>query len=107
MVPTEYEGDTQSYPAGTLVSAPLSPKSADPHIDAVRQRTLEEFDRSRRIATRNAVISIGVIDEKSLTRECIVRSLQALDDRLDLVSFTTCDDCLQHMGDRDVILYHA
>jgi DNA-binding NarL/FixJ family response regulator len=103
MVAAGYEGDTQSYASGTLASAPLSPESTDPHIGTVRQRTHEE---SRRIAVRNAVISMGVIDEKSFTRECITKSLQALDDRLDIISFTTCDDCLQHMGSHDLILYH-
>lgn len=98
MIATEYEGDTQSLP-----SAPLSPKSTDPHIDTVRQRTHEEPRRSQRIA----VISLGVIDKNSFIRECIMRSLQAHDDRLDIVSFATCDDCLQHMRGRDLILYHA
>jgi DNA-binding NarL/FixJ family response regulator len=107
MVPTEHEGDTLSHAAGTLASAPLSPESTDPHIGTVRQQTDGESCRSQRIAGRNAVISIGLIDEKSFSRECITRSLQALDDRLDIVSFATCDDCLQHMRHRDVILYHA
>jgi DNA-binding NarL/FixJ family response regulator len=114
MVPTEHEGDTQSCAVGTLASAPLSPASAplspestDPHIGTVRQQTDGESRRSQRIAGGNAVISIGLIDEKSFSRECITRSLQALDDRLDIVSFATCDDCLQHMRHRDVILYHA
>jgi DNA-binding NarL/FixJ family response regulator len=107
MVPTEHERDTPSYAVGPLASAPLSPESTDPHIGTVRQQTHEESRRSQRIAGRSTVISIGVIDEKSFTRECITRSLQALDDRLDIVSFATCDDCLQHMRDRDLILYHA
>jgi DNA-binding NarL/FixJ family response regulator len=107
MVPTEHEGDTQSYAVGILASAPMSPESTDPHIGTVRQQTDGESRRSQRIAGGNAVISIGLIDEKSFTRQCITRSLQALDDRLDIVSFATCDDCLQHMRDRDLILYHA
>ena len=107
MVPTEHERDTPSYAVGTLASAPLSPESTDPHIGTVRQQTDGESRRSQRIAGGNAVISIGLIDEKAFTRQCITRSLQALDDRLDIVSFATCDDCLHHMRDRDLILYHA
>jgi DNA-binding NarL/FixJ family response regulator len=107
MAPTEYKGDAQSYAVGTLAPAPLSPKLTDSHFDAVRQRTNEESGRSQRIAGKSAVISIGLIDEKSFTRECITRSLQALDDRFDIASFATCDDCLQDMGGRDLILYNA
>ena len=107
MVPTEHEGDTQSYAVGTLASAPLSPKLTDSHSDAVRQRTNEASGWSQPIAGKSAVISIGVVDEKSFTRECITRSLQALDDRMDIASFATCDDCLQHVGGRDLILYNA
>jgi DNA-binding NarL/FixJ family response regulator len=107
MVPTEYEGDAQSYAVGTLASAPLSPKLTDSHSDAVRQRTNEASGWSQPIAGKSAVISIGVVDEKSFTRECITRSLQALDDRMDIASFATCDDCLQHVGGRDLILYNA
>jgi DNA-binding NarL/FixJ family response regulator len=104
MFPTEHEGHTQSYAVTTtLASAPLSPESTDP----ARQQTDGESRRSQRIAGGNAIISIGLIDAKSFTRQCITRSLQALDDRLDIVSFATCDDCLQHMRDRDLILYHA
>src|SRR5262245_22806600 len=54
-----------------------------------------------------AAISLGVIDQKSFTRECIITSLQALDDHLDMMSFATCEDCLQGMGNLDLILYHA
>jgi DNA-binding NarL/FixJ family response regulator len=60
------------------------------------------------VASRHrAAISLGVIDQKSFTRECIITSLQVLDDHLDIVSFTTCEDCLQGLGNLDVILYHA
>jgi DNA-binding NarL/FixJ family response regulator len=107
MAPTEYKGDARSHAVGTLAPAPLSPKLTDSHFDAVRQRANEESGRSQRIAGKSAVISIGLIDEKSFTRECITRSLQALDDRFDIASFATCDDCLQDTGGRDLILYNA
>jgi DNA-binding NarL/FixJ family response regulator len=55
---------------------------------------------------RNAVISMGVIDEKRFTRECITRSLRTLDDRLQIESFPTCDKCLQTVEGHDLVLYH-
>src|SRR5947207_13000969 len=80
------ERETQYEAVGNLITAT---KSADPHLGAVRQPTHEGDRRSRRIVVRNAVISVAVIDEKSFTRECITRSLQALDDRPHVVSFAT------------------
>jgi DNA-binding NarL/FixJ family response regulator len=100
MVPKKHEGVTQLTFAGDLATARLQPISAQPLSAAV-------YQRSRPISVRKAVISIAVIDEKSFTRECITTSLQALDDRLDIMSFTTCDDCLQHIGSHDLILYHT
>ena len=100
MVPKKHEGVTQLTFAGDLATARLQPISAQPLSAAVDQR-------SRPISVRKAAISIAVIDEKSFTRECITTSLQALDDRLHIVSFTTCDDCLQHIGSHDLILFHA
>src|SRR5689334_589310 len=80
-------------------------------VRVARQRTSNGYRRSRQTITgmsaRRAAISMAVIDQKSLTRECITRSLQALDDRLNIVSFATCEDCLRSMGSLDLILYHA
>jgi DNA-binding NarL/FixJ family response regulator len=56
---------------------------------------------------RNSVISIGVIDEHSFTRECITRWLQEVDDSLDTVSFANYEDCLKATANLDLILYHA
>jgi len=55
----------------------------------------------------NRMMSIGVVDEHSFTRECITRSLKGLYDTLDVVSFRSCDDCLTGGRDLDVILYYA
>jgi DNA-binding NarL/FixJ family response regulator len=55
---------------------------------------------------RNAVISIGVIDEKRFTRECITQSLLTLDDRLRIEGFATCDKCLQTAEGRDLVVYY-
>jgi hypothetical protein len=45
------------------------------------------------LSVRNPMISIGVVDEHSFTRDCITRSLKEFDDSLDIMSFITCDDC--------------
>jgi DNA-binding NarL/FixJ family response regulator len=55
---------------------------------------------------KNEVISMGVIDEKTVTRECIIRSLQTLDDRLRIEGFPTCDEFLQTAEGKDLVLYH-
>jgi DNA-binding NarL/FixJ family response regulator len=55
---------------------------------------------------RNPVISMGVIDEKRFTRECITQSLRTLDDRLRIEGFPTCDECLQTAEGQDLVLYH-
>jgi hypothetical protein len=55
---------------------------------------------------RNAVVSMGVIDEKTFTRECIIRCLRTLDDRLRVEGFPTCDECLQAAEGQDLVLYH-
>jgi DNA-binding NarL/FixJ family response regulator len=59
------------------------------------------------LSVRNPMISIGVVDEHSFTRECITRSLKEFDDSLDIMSFITCDDCLRIFRDLDLILYHV
>jgi DNA-binding NarL/FixJ family response regulator len=55
---------------------------------------------------RDALISIGVIDEKRFTRECITQSLRALDDRLWIKGFPTCDEYLQTAEDQDLVVYY-
>ena len=54
----------------------------------------------------NSVISMGVIDEKTFTRECIIRCLRTLDDRFRIEAFPTCDACLQTAEGQDLVLYH-
>jgi DNA-binding NarL/FixJ family response regulator len=106
LAPKENEGDTQDGRVGNLtVRPPL--RSAYSPTGSVRQRTNDGHRRSRPASVRKAVISMGVIDEKSVTRECITRCLQALDERLDIVAFATCDDCLRHMESHDLVLYHV
>jgi DNA-binding NarL/FixJ family response regulator len=54
----------------------------------------------------NSVISMGVIDEKTFTRECIIRCLRTLDERFRIEAFPTCDECLQTAEGQDLVLYH-
>jgi DNA-binding NarL/FixJ family response regulator len=54
----------------------------------------------------NSMISMGLIDEKTFTRECIIRCLRTLDDRFRLEAFSTCDACLQAAEGQDLVLYH-
>jgi DNA-binding NarL/FixJ family response regulator len=55
---------------------------------------------------KNEVISMGVIDEKTFTRECIIRYLRTLDDRLRIEGFRTCEEFLQTAEGQDLVLYH-
>jgi DNA-binding NarL/FixJ family response regulator len=55
---------------------------------------------------RNAAVSMGVIDEKTFTRECITRCLRTLDERLRIECFQTCEECLQTAEGQDLVLYH-
>ena len=55
---------------------------------------------------KNSLISMGVIDEKTFTRECIIRCLRTLDDRFRIEAFLTCDECLQTAEGQDLVLYH-
>jgi hypothetical protein len=59
------------------------------------------------LAVRNPVISIGVVDEHSFTRECITRSLREADHSLDTVPFKTYDDCLRDARELDIIIFNA
>jgi DNA-binding NarL/FixJ family response regulator len=111
MVPKERERAQQDHIPGNSFIFNLFPILANTDIHVVPQRINKGHRRSRRTSYRSSVraaaISMGVIDEKSFTRECITRSLQTLDDRLDIVSFATCEDCLQSTESCDLILYHA
>jgi DNA-binding NarL/FixJ family response regulator len=58
-------------------------------------------------SVRNPRVSIGVVDQHSFTRGCIARSLKNFDNDLEVISFTSAEDCLQSLGALDVILYHT
>jgi DNA-binding NarL/FixJ family response regulator len=55
---------------------------------------------------RKAAVFMGVIDERTFTRECITRCLRTLDERLRVEAFPTCDECLQIAEGQDLVLYH-
>jgi DNA-binding NarL/FixJ family response regulator len=60
-----------------------------------------------RIPPRKVTISIAVIDQYSLTRECIIRSLRDLANNLEISAFEGFEDCLRSTRDHELILYHA
>lgn len=51
------------------------------------------------------MLAIAVIDEHSLTRECLTKSLQTLCIHLDFTAFPSCEDCLGSPRPHRVILY--
>jgi DNA-binding NarL/FixJ family response regulator len=102
----ENQGSTQPSEGGNLPPDRLSAMSANLPVGAAHQLINEARPPLPPGSIRSSVISIGLIDEKSFTRECITKSLQALDDRLDIVAFPTCEEYLQNMGDQELVLYH-
>jgi DNA-binding NarL/FixJ family response regulator len=106
MIPKQQrqEGGQNTLESGWLVAA-------RPRRRAARLRSSQAFHsaqtESSRLRTNRPVISVAVIDEKPFTRECITKSLQALDERLSIVSFASCEDCLLSTTTQDIILYYA
>lgn len=104
----ESEGHTRPAAVGNLATT-CHEGRAYPRSGAIGQRANEEH----RWSQPTSVISMGVIDEKSFTRECITRCFQALGDRFDIVPFATCDQFLQSMKNPestknpDLVLYHV
>src|SRR5215471_16588739 len=107
MPPKEDAGDVQDRTVSNLTTAHSPPRSEYSPLATVRQWTNEGYHWSRPTPVKNTGISMGVIDEKSLTRECITKCLQALDARLEITAFATCDDCFQHAENHDLVLYHV
>ena len=106
LAPERNEGNAKdrAFPNSTAAGVPAT--SAHSLDEAKRQRTKEGHRRSRLTSVRKSVISLGVIDEKSFTRECITRCLQTPDYRLEIVAFATCDDFLRNTQHHDVVLLH-
>ena len=98
-------GDTQHI-VGNPATDRLPSTAVYMPVSPVRERTKEGRFRSRLISVGKTMVSLGVIDEKSLSRECITKCLQVLDEHLDIVTFATCEEYLEGMGCHDVVLYH-
>ena len=58
-------------------------------------------------SVRNPIISIGVIDQHSFTRECITTSLKEFDNDIEILPFKTIEDCLRSTSAFELILYHV
>jgi DNA-binding NarL/FixJ family response regulator len=95
------EGHTHYLAAGNLTTGCHQGRGY-PSFRAEDQRTNEEHGWSQ----LTSLIFMGVIDEKSFTRECITWCLQALGNRFDIMSFATCEDFFQSTESRDLVLYH-
>jgi DNA-binding NarL/FixJ family response regulator len=106
MASRDGERDTQ-HGVGDGLATGLHQGQASPRPHAAGPRTSEGNPQlPRRMTVGKPVISIAVIDEKSFTRECITRCLQALDDRFNIVPFATCEDFLESTESHDLALYH-
>ena len=68
--------------------------------------TQDPLSITSKIPSRNAIISIALIDRHSFTRESTTRSLQDLCKLLEIQSFATSDECVNSSTYYDVILYH-
>jgi DNA-binding NarL/FixJ family response regulator len=102
----QQEGDLQNGFEGAWSVA------VRPRRRIARLRSSEAFgnartESSRRHVSHDTVISVALIDEKPFTRECIAKSLQALDERLRIISFGSCEDYLRSTRSQDLILYYA
>ena len=106
------EGTTRSVGEPRSPSTPnLLSTSASAHAFNEQEPSSQGERRSQPItyiqSIRNPMISIGVVDAHSFTRECITRSLKDLGDSFDIVSFASSEDCPRSPRDLDLILYHA
>jgi DNA-binding NarL/FixJ family response regulator len=112
MAPDRLEGGAQYQRRGNAmpVDLPLT-SSADARLRNVDASTGEGARLSQppihRRSSKRPTISIAMIDEHSFTRECIARSLRELSNDLEIVSFGTCEDCLQSTGNHELFLYHV
>jgi DNA-binding NarL/FixJ family response regulator len=111
-VATTLEEETKSNrmrPNGRSLFAhsPSSPPAYSSAEDQTTDEGVRALQRkTHKIFSRNATISVAVIDEYSLTREAITRSLRDTCKFLNLVSFMTSNQCLEYPKHFDVILYY-
>jgi hypothetical protein len=106
MASSDGERETQ-HGVGDGLATGLHQGQAYPRLHAAGLRTSKGNPQlPRRTTVRKPVISMGVIDEKSFTLECITRCLQALRGRFDIVPFATCEDFLKSTKSYDLTLYH-
>jgi DNA-binding NarL/FixJ family response regulator len=106
MASSDGERDTP-HRAGDKLATALHQGQDYLRLDAKGLGISEDHRRQPQLTSAGkSVISVGVIDEKSFTRESITRCLQALDDRFNIVPFATCEDFLSSTEGHDLTLYH-
>ncbi len=111
MVQKAVEKTTGTFLAGDplvsyLMTTFVSPQAPGGH-GATSGKCAQSPPTTCQMRDRNTMITIGMIDEHSFTRECITKSLQGTCNRLDVTSFETCDECLKNTSNYDLILYYV
>src|ERR1700726_2451618 len=104
MVRTDKEQDLRNRTFANSSRSNVPARPASLHIIEGSDQSHADGSSTKK---KDAQICIGVIDEHSLTRVCITRSLQDLGGSLEIVSFADCEECLQSRRTFDIILYHA
>lgn len=104
-------GTRRAPSTDNLPSCDIPPRSARPHFPGKAGNDYEEKLATQstlnKVPSRYAAVTVAVIDKHLFTRESITRSLKDLCDLLDVLSFVTCEECLESTKNYDVILYHA
>jgi DNA-binding NarL/FixJ family response regulator len=65
----------------------------------------KETASSRSLSTPMSVIA--VVDQHSFTRGCITKWLRTYDEDMEVISFSTAEECLQSSSALDLILFHG
>ncbi len=95
MIPKDNQEDQQFRVSQNSLSA------RQIHID-------REYDPSPPLPlSKRIMTSIAVVDQQCFTRECIANCLRSLSLSDEVISFTTCEECLQNVEGMDLIVYYT
>jgi DNA-binding NarL/FixJ family response regulator len=107
----ESEGNAQiltvgDHPPDCPASQTSTNEHGAPRSEQISTEYVPSYEGIYWTRSRKSIISIALIDEHSLTRQCITRSLQDLGEILEILSFASCEEYLLSQKNCDVILYH-
>jgi DNA-binding NarL/FixJ family response regulator len=107
----ESEGNAQlrtvgEHPPDCPASQTSTNEHRAPRSEQISTEYVPSFEGIYWTRSRRSIISIALIDEHSLTRQCITRSLQELGEVLEIFAFASGEECLLSQRNYDVILYH-